>query len=309
MSSKIVVVGSSMIDFTTYSSRLPKPGETIFGSKFEQSFGGKGANQCVTAARLAASTTFITSLGSDIFAQQYIEKLKKEGIDVTYSKLRKDAHSGVAQIVVAENGENSIVIIPGSNELLSTKDVDEAADVIKNSSILLCQFETPLNVTLHALRLKKNHGISIVNGAPAVKSIDPEILSLADIFCVNETEAECITGIDNLTVSNAQEAIDKLLLLGCNIVIITFGSSGAIFASSDNPKVSFVPADKVKPIDTTGAGDAFLGAFAYFKAYHPNLSMEESIRRSCRIATQSVLKPGTQTSFPRKEELPKDLFL
>ncbi|XP_051168587.1 ribokinase-like [Leptopilina boulardi] len=306
--SRIVVVGSSMIDFTTYSPRLPKSGETIIGSKFEQGFGGKGANQCVTAARLEATTTLVTSLGSDVLGQQYIDKLKSEGIDVTYVKNRKNSHTGAAQITVADNGDNNIIIVPGANELLTKEDIDEAANVLKQSSVLLCQFETPIATTLHALRLKKNNGISIVNAAPAVANIHPEIFQLADVFCVNESEAECITGIKNLTILNVQEAVDKLLEMGCNTIIITFGSCGAIFASRDNNKINCIPTDKVKSVDTTGAGDAFLGAFAYFTAYHPNLSIEEKIKRSCTIATQSVLKTGTQTSFPRKKDLPMDLF-
>ncbi|XP_043473847.1 ribokinase-like isoform X2 [Leptopilina heterotoma] len=253
--SKIVVVGSSMIDFTAYSQRLPKSGETIIGSKFEQGFGGKGANQCVTAARLEAATAFVTALGSDELGQQYIDKLKFEGIDVTYAKRKKSTNTGAAQITVAENG------------------------------------------------------LSIVNAAPAVANIPPEIFKLADVFCINESEAESITGIENLTLQNVEKAVDKLLQMGCNTIIITLGSYGAVFASKENKKVKYIPADKVKPVDTTGAGDAFLGAFAYFTAYHANLSMEEIIKRSCKIATQSVLKAGTQMSFPRKKDLPANLFL
>lgn len=308
--SKIVVVGSSMIDFTAYSPRLPKSGETIMGSKFEQGFGGKGANQCVTAARLEAATAFVTALGSDELGQQYINKLKFEGIDVTYAKSKKNAHTGAAQITVAENGDNNIIIVPGANELLTTEDIDEAANIIKHSSVLLCQFETPIITTLHALRLKTNNGLSIVNAAPAVANIPPEIFKLANVFCINESEAESITGIENLTLQNVQKVVNKLLQMGCNTIIITLGSYGAVFASKENKKVKYIPADKVdKPIDTTGAGDAFLGAFAYFTAYHPNLAMEEIIKRSCKIATQSVLKAGTQMSFPRKKDLPADLFL
>ncbi|XP_043473846.1 ribokinase-like isoform X1 [Leptopilina heterotoma] len=307
--SKIVVVGSSMIDFTAYSQRLPKSGETIIGSKFEQGFGGKGANQCVTAARLEAATAFVTALGSDELGQQYIDKLKFEGIDVTYAKRKKSTNTGAAQITVAENGDNNIIIVPGANELLTTEDIDEAAVVIKHSSVLVCQFETPIITTLHALRLKTNNCLSIVNAAPAVANIPPEIFKLADVFCINESEAESITGIENLTLQNVEKAVDKLLQMGCNTIIITLGSYGAVFASKENKKVKYIPADKVKPVDTTGAGDAFLGAFAYFTAYHANLSMEEIIKRSCKIATQSVLKAGTQMSFPRKKDLPANLFL
>ncbi|KAK2576297.1 hypothetical protein KPH14_005662 [Odynerus spinipes] len=308
MSSNIVVVGSCMIDFTCYSSRLPKPGETICGNKFQIKYGGKGANQCVAAAKLGASTALVASLGSDSFAQDYLEILKKENVNASYIQIQKDKHSGVAHITVAENGENCIVIVPGANDSLSSEHVITSAELIKNATVLLCQFETPLDATLHALRIHKGHGLSIVNGAPAVENVDPEIFELCDIFCVNETEAEVITGVQPLTLSNAQEAIDILLSKGCNFVILTLGPLGAVYASQSDTKITQISATKVQPIDTTGAGDAFLGSLAYFKAYHPSLPTSECIRRACEIATKSVLKTGTQESFPTKEDLPQELF-
>ncbi|XP_001600273.1 ribokinase [Nasonia vitripennis] len=308
MSNTIAVVGSCMIDFITYSSRLPKIGETLIGNKYEQGFGGKGANQCVTAARLGASTVFVTSLGSDSLGKEYLEKLKTENVDVTHVKLQNNIHSGIAQIIVTETGENVIVIVPGANALLSPKDVVEAKEKIQAASVLVCQFEASLEATLEALKLYKGHGISIVNGAPAVKSVHPDILKLADIFCVNETEAELITGIDHLMLKNAQDAVDKLFSLGCNTVIITFGAQGAIHASQSQKKFVHTPAEVVKAVDTTGAGDAFIGALAYFLAYHKDLPLEESIKRANKIAAQSVLKSGTQTSLPYRKDIPATLF-
>ncbi|XP_058790010.1 ribokinase-like [Phymastichus coffea] len=308
MSKTIAVVGSCMIDSITYSSRLPKPGETIIGNKYEQGFGGKGANQCVTAARLGASTIFIASLGSDSSGKEYIKKLKTENIDTSYIKVHNDLHTGFAQIMVTETGENVIVIVQGSNTLLSSKDVEEAKEAIQNASVLLCQFEIPLEINLTALKLYKGHGTSIVNAAPAIKDINTEIFKLSDIFCVNESEAEIMTGIENITVANAQLAVDKFFILGCNTVIITLGSQGAVYASKSNKNIIHIPSEPVKAVDTTGAGDAFLGALAYFIAYHSDLSLEECIKRSNRIAAESVMKTGTQTSFPYKKDLPKELF-
>ncbi|XP_066586203.1 ribokinase-like isoform X2 [Prorops nasuta] len=304
MAENIVVVGSCMIDFTCYSPRLPKPGETVIGSKFEQNYGGKGANQCVMAARLGASTTLVASLGADSFGFEYLKILKEEKINVSYIQLQNNKHSGVAHITVAENGENSICIVLGANELLSPKVVDSSIDVIKNASILLLQFEIPLETTLHALRVHKGH----VNGAPSIKNVNTEILSLCDIFCVNETEAEIMTDIESLSSENIQEAINKLLLLGCNTVIITLGALGAVYASQSQKTITRITTSSVEPVDTTGAGDAFLGAFAYFKASHPMLSMDECIRRACYVATESVLKYGTHGSYPKKSLLPVELF-
>ncbi|XP_023246674.1 ribokinase isoform X2 [Copidosoma floridanum] len=309
MAKTVAVVGSCMIDFITYTSRLPQPGETIVGTKYQQGFGGKGANQCVSAARLGASTVFVTSLGSDSLGKDYIENLQAQNIDATHAKIKgADIHSGIAQIIVTDSGENSIVIVQGANALLSSQDVEEAKDKIASASVLLCQFETPLDSTLKALKIFKEHGTSIVNGAPAVKNVDPDVLKLADIFCVNETEAEVMTDVRNLTLSNAQDAVDKLIALGCNTVLITFGAQGAVVASKNKKNAVHIPTITVKAVDTTGAGDAFLGALAYFLAYYSHLPLEECIRRSNRIAAQSVLRAGTQTSFPYKKDLPLELF-
>ncbi|XP_024938599.1 ribokinase isoform X2 [Cephus cinctus] len=297
-----------MRQLINYSPRLPKPGETLAGSKFEQNYGGKGANQCVSATKLGASTAMVAALGSDVFGNEYLQRLKLEDVNVSHVTLKKNIHSGIAQITVANNGENTIVIVPGANTLLSTEDVDAAADIIRNAPVLLCQFEIPLETTLHALKLHQNHGLSILNGAPALANPNPELLKACDIFCVNETETEIMTGIQPLSLSNAQEAIDILLSQGCNTVILTLGALGALLASKESTKFIHIVTEQVDPVDTTGAGDAFLGAFAYFRAYHSHLSLEESIRRACQVATVSVLKTGTQTSFPTKKNLPASLF-
>ncbi|XP_074104072.1 ribokinase [Cotesia typhae] len=309
MSKSIVVVGSCMVDFISNVARLPKAGETVLGKEFKRSWGGKGANQCVAAAKLGASTTLIASLGSDIFGEEYFQALKSLNIDTKYIKLRKDISSGVAQIIVDDNGDNKIVIVPGANTLLSPADVEEAEDAVRKAAVLLAQFETSLETTLRALELHKGHGISIVNGAPALANPDLNVLKNCDIFCVNETEAEVMSGIEPLALKNTQQALDKFFQLGCNTVIITLGAEGAVFASRDNPKMIHVPVEKVKPVDTTGAGDAFLGALAYFIAYHPSLTLKEQIKRACHVAKESVLKAATQASFPMKEELSKELFL
>ena len=309
MPPKIVVVGSCMIDFTCFSPCLPKPGETIVGSSYEIKYGGKGANQCMAAAKLGASTAIVASLGSDTYAQEYLKIFKKEKVDVSHVQIQENQHSGIAHITVSDNGENSIVIVLGSNASLSPKHVDSATEMVKGADVLLCQFETPLETTLHALKLHKGHGISIVNGAPAVENVDSELLELCDIFCVNETEAEVMTGVRPLGLSSVQVAIEKLLDKGCSTVILTLGELGAAYASKEDRTAKLIPVPPVQPVDTTGAGDAFLGGLAYFKVYHPGLSMDECIRRACVVAAESVLKLGTHASFPTRSDLSPDLFI
>ncbi|XP_014226504.1 ribokinase-like [Trichogramma pretiosum] len=308
LTEKIVVVGSCMIDFITYSSRLPKPGETLEGSKFEQGFGGKGANQCVTAARLGASTLFVTALGSDALGHDYMKKLKDENVSTDEVLIKDKIHTGVAQIAVAETGENSIVIIKGANGLLSKNDVINAKEKIQAASVLICQLEIPMETTLEALRLYNGHGISIMNAAPAPTDIDFEIFKLCDIFCVNEIEAEAITGIKNVSLINGQLVADSFLALGCDVIIITLGAQGVIHASQNDKRVVHAPVEPVKAVDTTGAGDAFIGALAYYLAYHKNLSLNDCIVRANKIAGYSVMKTGTQSSFPYKKDLPSELF-
>ncbi|XP_078039823.1 ribokinase [Augochlora pura] len=310
MSPKVVVVGSCMIDFTCYSPRLPKPGETIIGKSFEIKYGGKGANQCIAAAKLGASTAMVACLGSDIYAQEYLKIFEKENVNINHVQIQKDQHSGVAHIIVDDNGQNSIVIILGSNTALNEKQVDTAVEIVRDADVLLCQLESSLEGTRHALRLHKGHGLSILNGAPAMEHIDEELLSLCDIFCLNETEAEVMTGVQTIGLTNVQKIIDKLLDYGCNTVVLTLGELGAAFASKECRNVTVIPnAKNVQPVDTTGAGDAFLGAIAYFKAYHPELPMNECIRRACAIATESVLKLGTHNSFPTRDNLSPELFV
>ncbi|KAK9305986.1 hypothetical protein QLX08_003216 [Tetragonisca angustula] len=307
MSSKIVTVGSCMIDFTCFSPRLPKSGETIIGNRYEIKYGGKGANQCIAASKLGAATAIIASLGSDIYGQEYLKIFKEENIDA-YIQIQPNQHSGIAHITVAENGENSIVILLGSNALMTINHMDSSTNVIENAAVLLCQFEIPLEITLHALKIFKGRGLSIVNGAPATKDVHPDLWKLCDIFCVNETEMEVITGVQLQGSSSMQQAIVKLLDKGCNTVIVTLGEQGAVYASQEDRTIKKVGTTRVQPVDTTGAGDAFLGAFAYFKAYHPTLSMGECVRRACVVATESVLKFGTHASFPKRSSLSPDLF-
>ncbi|XP_068992371.1 ribokinase-like [Neodiprion pinetum] len=278
------------------------------GEKFVTSNGGKGANQCVAAARLGASTALIASLGADSLGKEYFEKLKLENVNVSKVHLREGIHSGIAQITVADSGENTIIIVPGANTLLSPEDVDDAEELIKNAKVLLCQFEVPTAPTLQALKLFKGRGLSILNGAPAMPNPDPELLKSCDIFCVNETEAEIMTGVPVTGLYESQIAVNKLLQKECNAVLLTLGALGAVYASQSNPNVIHIPTEKVTAIDTTGAGDAFLGSFAYFAAYHAGLSIDQIAKRACFVASQSVLRIGTQSSFPYKQDLPADLF-
>ncbi|XP_034232858.1 ribokinase [Thrips palmi] len=321
MVAKIVVVGSCMIDLNCYSKRLPKCGETLTGDKFSIGFGGKGANQCVAAARIGGEdvqATLVARVGDDTFGADYLANLRKSNIDTEFVKVTPQQHSGVAQISVAETGDNTIVIVPGANTCLSAADVQAARQRVEEADVALFQFETPVGTTLEALRLRRaaGKGISIVNAAPAVADPDPEVFKLSDIFCVNETEAEALTGLSlsagegpGALVAAAGKAAEALLQKGCRVVILTLGAHGAVVADPSRLAAPrHIPASPTKAVDTTGAGDAFLGALAYFLAARPHLELPEQVRRAMGYATLSVEKLGTQDSFPLRDSVPAELL-
>ncbi|XP_037085182.1 ribokinase-like isoform X2 [Pollicipes pollicipes] len=305
----IIVIGSCMTDQICYTSRLPKPGETIHGTKFSMSFGGKGANQCVMAAKLGAKTAMVAKLGEDTFGRLYLDNLLRCGVDVGHTTTSGAAATGVAQICVDEAGMNSIVIVAGANLELSAADVARADGLLGSARVLLCQLEVPLETTLAALRAARRHGVTtVVNAAPAQPVKDGDLFELSDIFCVNETEAEIMTELPVRSVAEAETAAAALLRRGCRAVIVTLGAQGAVYAAPGQAAMH-VPAERAeRVVDTTGAGDAFLGALGYFLACVPALPVREAIVRACRIATDSVARPGTQDSFPSREQLPAELL-
>ncbi|CAK1543069.1 unnamed protein product [Leptosia nina] len=292
---KIVVVGSCSVDFTTYAPRLPQPGETLHGTKFATSFGGKGANQCVAAAKLGANTYMISRVGEDFWGKKYIHNLKSFGINVTHTKETKDVTTGIAQISVAANGENQIVIVPGANNYLSVTDINEAQILIQDADVLISQLETPFDTTHEAFRLCK--GVRLLNAAPASTNIE-NLLKLCTVLCVNESEAALLVGFE-VTLSNIKDTLNKLLDYGCETVIITLGSKGAAYSTQRDICVH-VQCSNVVPVDTTGAGDAFVGALATFMATHKKLPFHQIIGAACDVASKSVTKEGTQSSFPDK---------
>lgn len=285
----------------SYVPRIPSIGETIHGTNFETGYGGKGANQAVAASRLGSNTVLISKLGDDVWGKDYYENFKKEGISTKYIDLIENQKTGIAQINVANDGSNQIVIVVGANNLLSSKDVEYAENIFKHSKVLLCQLETPIPATITALSSFK--GISILNAAPGISDIPKELLTLPTIFCVNETEAALVTGLKVQSLTEIKDAINALMSMGCSNVILTVGERGAAFASKIDPRPAIVKAQKVdKVVDTTGAGDAFLGALAHFYAKNPDIPLYKKIGAACEIASYSVKFAGTQKSFPRSDE-------
>jgi len=291
---KICVVGASNTDLLTKVPRLPKLGETIIGTHFHIGFGGKGANQAVMAARLGGKVGIVTKLGRDVFGKAACKNYLKEGID-TDNILWSKENSGVAPIFVDDEGHNFIVIVPGANWKLTPGDVRKSGKVIGEADVVLCQLEVPLETTIEALKLAKN-ALTIFNPAPA-RSLPEEIFGLCDIVVSNEVEAEAITGVAIRSLEDGKTAIKKLR--GSKAAIITLGERGALVAQGSS--ITEIPTMPVKAVDSTGAGDAFVGTLAYF------LAVTNDLQKSAQIANVaaalSVTRLGTQLSFPSRKEI------
>jgi len=301
---KICVVGACNLDLISYVPRLPSMGETLHGSRFHMGFGGKGANQAIMAAKMGGAVTMVSKLGQDVFGENTLKNFKSWGVNTQHVHFTDQAFSGVAPIAVDPEGHNSIIIVTGANDLLTGAEVEAARSAIASSSILVCQLEIPLDTSLAALRIAREEGVkTIFNPAPALSEIPAEIYHLSDIFCPNETETELLTGMSVDSVEEAEIAAKVLIDRGAAAVILTLGKRGSLLVTGTT--IEHVPVEPVKALDTTGAGDAFVGSLAFFLAAGKSLS--DAIERANRIAAISVQSSGTQTSFPEAKDLPTEL--
>jgi ribokinase len=290
---RIAVVGSANIDLTTFTAQFPKPGETIFGQKFDLGFGGKGANQAVAARLCGADVFMVARVGSDLFGPATIENFKKLGIDATHVKQVEGLSSGVAPIFVDPSGQNRILVVKGANDAMKPADVDSAADTLKRADCIVLQFEIPLETVYYTVAFARKHGIRcIVNPAPG-QAVDMHALEGLDYFVPNESEAETITGMPVRNLDDAKKCTEKLLGGGIRRVILTLGANGSLLATREG--MEHLPAFPVKAIDSTGAGDAFIGSFAVFLA--EGVQEREAVRRANLYAGLSTTGVGTQKSF------------
>lgn len=294
---RIAVVGSANIDLTTFTDQFPRPGETIFGRDFHLGFGGKGANQAVAARLCGAAVTMVARVGDDLFGPATIDNFTSRGIDAAHVLVTPGVSSGVAPIFVDSAGQNRILVVMGANARLSPADVDRAADVLRSVDCIVLQLEVPLETVYYTLRFARRNGIrSILNPAPG-QSLDLAEVAHADFVIPNETEAEALSGMPVGSLHEARACAVHLLRSGVRRVILTLGENGALYATGDT--LLHVPPHRVQPVDTTGAGDAFIGSFAAFLAEgRPEI---EAIEQANVYAALSTLAVGTQCSFVTAE--------
>ena len=289
----IAVVGSAMIDLTAYATVIPAPGQTLEGDLFTTGFGGKGANQAVIAAHCGAEVHFVGKLGRDLFGDSIAENFKKLGIDSEYVE-RSDTPNGVAHIWVDANGENRIIIIPGANHEIESKKAIQAIESIAGLAVVVAQCEIKQEVTLAAFSAAKKRGcVTILNPAP-YQPLSEELLAVTDWIIPNETEFKELLGQD----PTSDEGLKKFRP-GKNS-IVTLGSEGAVLISSDG-NLSRVSAPTVNAVDTTGAGDAFVGVFAFGLASGKN--PEDAMKLGIKVASMSVTRKGAQSSYPSQAEI------
>jgi ribokinase len=295
---RIAVVGSANTDLTTFADQFPKPGETIFGKSFDLGFGGKGANQAVAARLCGADVIMVAKVGNDLFGEATVKNFASFGIDTRHVCIVDGVSSGVAPIFVESNGQNRIIVVKGANDLVSPSDVDAAAADLRSVDTIVLQFEIPLETVYYTVRFAREHKIRcIVNPAPALP-VDLAALSAAEYFIPNETEAEKITGIAVHSTGEAQRCAAALLQKGFQKVVITLGERGSLIATAAGAEL--VAPFPVTPVDTTGAGDAFIGSFSVFLA--EGLPEKDALAQANLYAAVSTMRVGTQKSFPKRAE-------
>src|ERR1700722_15076369 len=293
----VVVVGSANIDLTTFTDQFPRPGETIFGRKFQLGFGGKGANQAVAAALCGARVSMVARVGDDLFGPAAVENFKAQGIDASHVWITRGESSGVAPIFVDSAGQNRILVVKGANDALTPADVDAAAPLLRQADCIVLQLEVPVETVYYTLRFARQNGIrGILNPAPG-QPLDLAELTNADYVVPNETEAEALSGMPVRDIEEARACAQHLLDSGLRRVIITLGGNGALCASGDG--MQHARPHRVEPLDTTGAGDAFIGSFACFLG--SDIPESEALARANVYAALSTLSVGTQMSFITRE--------
>jgi ribokinase len=296
----IVVVGSINMDLVVRAPHIPIPGETVLGSDFGTFSGGKGANQAVAAARQGANVTFLGRVGRDAFGQQLVAELQDGGVDTRYIGVDEITATGVALITLDQAGENCIVVASGANHRLTPEHVRAAAGVFSGADALLLQLETPLETVIAAAEQAKAQRVNIIlNPAPA-QALPEALLSLVDVLVPNESELSLLSGLPIDTPEQIEIAARDLLARGVSCVVVTLGERGATFVERDG-SASHVPSFAVEVVDTTAAGDSFVGAFSV--ALAEGLPLHTAVRRGCAAGALAVTHLGAQPSIPTRSEI------
>lgn len=293
----VFVVGSINQDFVLRVERRPQPGETVTGADFATHPGGKGANQAAAAALLGAPVAFLGRVGDDSFGEPLVAELRDKGVDTRHVRVLPGVSTGAAFITVTPDGENAIVVSPGANRRLSPRDVDDASGAIRGAEVLVVQMELAPETVRQAVEVAAGLGTRVVLNLAPVREVLGSLLEPLDPLVVNEHEAAFLLGSAVEGVEGALAAAPELLSLGSRSAVITLGAEGAVVAGEGG--ASHFPAPEVPVVDTTGAGDAFVGALAAKLAR--GASLEEAAAYAVRAGAAAVTKEGAQSSLPTPE--------
>lgn len=303
MKNKIVVIGSSNVDLLMKMDHLPEKGETVTDAVFMQTYGGKGANQAVAAARAGGNVAFVNCVGEDAYTPQMVKNYKNDGIDTQFVFHEKGEASGHALIMIGNEGDNYLSVAPGANYKLTPDKIDLAMTVIDEAAMIVMQYEIPAETIKYVLKVSEKKNIPVLwNFAPA-RAFEAGYISKINTLVINEVEAGFLAGIPVDTNEDAEKAAKILLNKGVKNIIITLGENGAVFISKED-RIA-VPAFKVKAEDTTSAGDVFCGSYAVARV--EGKSVAESIRFASAASAICVTRMGAQPSAPKREEI--DTFL
>lgn len=295
---KVTVVGSMNMDLVVKTDEIPKIGETLLGNELLQIPGGKGANQGVAIAKLEKNITFLGKVGKDAFGDELLASMEKAGVNIEHIE-REDISTGIAVINVDKNGNNNIVVIPGANGLVDKEYLHRHLKVFEESEIVVFQLEIPLETVKEGLKIAKKSGkTTILNPAPAME-LDDEMISNIDILMPNEHELERISKVKIADEESILRGAKVLLDKGINKIIVTLGSKGALYI--DNAGSEFFKAYDVEVVDTTAAGDSFIGGFV--ASYIEDKDIKKAIDMGQRTAALSIQKVGAQSSLPNKKEV------
>lgn len=298
-SSRICVIGSANFDLTFRAPRFPQAGETLTGRSLNQGLGGKGANQAVAASRLGAEVTFVACVGDDAFGIEAIRQYQADRIDTRYIRCVPNESTGTAAIVVDDQAENSIIVIPGANACLSPADVQRAASAIREADAVVCQLETPLAATFEALRIARGAGKRTFLTPAPVTELSDELLSLCDYCLPNRTEIEALVGINVNDMNDAGKAAKRLQERGVKSVCLTLGNDGSYIVNDDI--AMHISPHSVNAVDTTGAGDSYAAALTVFLC--EGFSFPEAARRASVVGALTVTRIGAHAAFPHRHEM------
>ena len=296
----ITVIGSINMDFVSACNKFPDCGETVFGNDFLANPGGKGANQAVAIARLGGNVKFIGGVGDDVIGCQLLQNMQHHNIGIENILRYANVSSGVAQISVNRRGDNKIIVVPGANSLVDKQCINNAIEIMKNSSMIVCQHEIPLTTIEYVLGQAIRFNVPLIlNPAPAYELSDHVIHGI-EILTPNESEASILTGVDVISLDSGFKACEKLFMKGIKNIVLTMGARGSLLYNENQKK--HIPSLRVNAVDTTAAGDTFTGALAWH-IINRKSDIEQAVEFATKAAAISVTRKGAQISMPSLEDV------